>query len=98
MIILIMGTSVVWGQKKTKTFHENYNVTNEVVLELNTSYADIEFETWNKNQVDITAVVELEDVSEEEANNYFKREPVKIVGNSKNISIRKTWENREFVN
>ena len=97
MIILIMGTSVVWGQKKTKTFHENYNVTNEVVLELNTSYADIEFETWNKNQVDITAVVELEDVSEEEANNYFKREPVKIVGNSKNISISTALGHREFV-
>ncbi|SHF32627.1 hypothetical protein SAMN03080594_103355 [Arenibacter palladensis] len=96
-VILLMCTSVVWGQKKTKTFHENFNVTNEVVLELNTSYADIEFETWNKNQVDITVVVELEDVSEEEANNYFKREPVKIVGNSKNISISTALGHREFV-
>ncbi|MEG3660038.1 OmpH family outer membrane protein [Arenibacter palladensis] len=96
-VILLMCASVVWGQKKTKTFHENFNVTNEVVLELSTSYADIEFETWNKNQVDITAVVELEDVSEEEANNYFKREPVKIVGNSKNISISTALGHREFV-
>lgn len=96
-VILIMGTSVVWGQKKTKTFHENFNVNNDLVLELNTSYADIEFETWNKNQVDITAVVELEDVSEEEANNYFKSEPIKIVGNSKNISISTALGHREFI-
>ena len=96
-VILIMGTSVVWGQKKTKTFHENFNVNNDLVLELNTSYADIEFETWNRNQVDITAVVELEDVSEEEANNYFKSGPIKIVGNSKNISISTALGHREFI-
>ncbi|MEZ4970330.1 MAG: hypothetical protein R2814_11885 [Flavobacteriaceae bacterium] len=96
-IIVFMGTSAVWGQKKTKTFHENFNVSDEVVLEVNTSYADIEFETWNKDQVDILAVVELEDVSEEEADRYFKREPVKIVGNSKNISISTVSGHREFL-
>src|SRR5690606_29753918 len=96
-IIILMGTGVVWGQKKTKTFHENFNVSDEVVLEVNTSYADIEFETWNKNQVDISAVVELEDVSEEEADNYFKKVPVKIIGNSKNISISTASGHREFL-
>jgi hypothetical protein len=96
-MIILMGTGVVWGQKKTKTFHENFNVSDEVVLEVNTSYADIEFETWNKNQVDISAVVELEDVSEEEADNYFKKVPVKIIGNSKNISISTVSGHREFL-
>jgi hypothetical protein len=94
-VILFAGTNALWGQKKTKTFHENFNVSNDVVLEVNTSYADIEFETWNKNQVDIVAVVALEDVSEEEANNYFKKEAVKIVGNSKNISISTALPHQE---
>ena len=95
-IIFLMGTSIIWGQKRTKTFHENFNVSGDVVLEVNTSYADIEFETWNRNQVDIVAVVELEDVSEEEASNFFKKEPVKIVGNSKSISISTALGHREF--
>jgi hypothetical protein len=95
-VILLTSTSVIWGQKKTKTIHENFNVSGDVVLEVNTSYADIEFETWNKNQVDIVAVVELEDVSEEEANNYFKKEPVQIVGNSKSISISTVLGHRGY--
>ena len=49
-IIFLMGTSIIWGQKRTKTFHENFNVSGDVVLEVNTSYADIEFETWNRKQ------------------------------------------------
>ncbi|MCM4165640.1 MULTISPECIES: hypothetical protein [unclassified Arenibacter] len=96
-IMVLLCTSAIWGQKKTKTFHENFNVSSDVVLEVNTSYADIEFETWNKNQVDISAVVELEDVSEEEADSYFKKEPIKIVGNSKNISISTASGHREFL-
>ncbi|MCM4153368.1 hypothetical protein DHD05_17380 [Arenibacter sp. N53] len=96
-IVLWAGTSWVYAQKKSKTFHENFNVTNEVVLEINTSYTDIEFETWNKNQIDVVAVVELEDVSEEEANNYFKNEPIKIVGNSKNVSVSTSFGHQEFI-
>ena len=96
-IVLVTGTSGVYAQKKSKTFHENFNVANDVVLEINTSYADIEFETWNKNQVDIVAVMELEDVSEEEANNYFKNQPIKIVGNSKSISVSTGLGRREFI-
>lgn len=92
-----MGSSIIWGQKKTKTFHENFNVSADVVLEVNTSYADIEFETWNKNQVDIVAEVTLEDVSEEEANYYLKKEPIKIVGNSKNISVSTALVHQESI-
>lgn len=96
-IVLVTGTSGVYAQKKSKTFHENFNVANDVVLEINTSYADIEFETWNKNQVDIVAVMELEDVSEEEANNYFKNQPITILGNSKSISVSTGLGRREFI-
>ncbi|MCK0147542.1 hypothetical protein MWU78_17945 [Arenibacter sp. F26102] len=96
-IVLMAGTSGVYAQKKSKTFHENFNVNNDVVLEINTSYADIEFETWNKNQVDVVAVVELEDVSEEEAEKYFKNEPIKIIGNSKSISISTALGRQEFI-
>jgi|GEM_PF-431794 len=96
-IALVTATSGVHAQKQSRTFHENFNVANDVVLEINTSYADIEFETWNKDQVDVVAVVELEDVSEAEANNYFNNEPVKIVGNSKGVSVSTGMGRQEFI-
>lgn len=75
------------AQKQSKSYNELFKVGNEVILELNTSYADIEFETWDKNEVQIDAIVEIEGISSEEAEKYFKNNPLKIVGNSKNIEV-----------
>ncbi|GLU44172.1 hypothetical protein Musp01_17960 [Muricauda sp. NBRC 101325] len=75
------------AQEKSKTFKETYNVNNETELSINTSYADIEFETWTKDQVEITAVIELEGVDDAEAKSYFEKDLVKIMGNSKEIEV-----------
>ncbi len=86
-LALIVVSAEAYGQKQTKVYNEKFNVGNESALDINTSYADIEFETWDKNEVQIDAVVEIEGISSEEAENYFKDNPIKIVGNSKNIQI-----------
>ncbi|MGX1929486.1 hypothetical protein [Flagellimonas sp. 2504JD4-2] len=76
------------AQEKSKTYKETFNVNEETVLNIDTSHADIEFETWDKNQVEITAVVELEGATDEEAETYFERDVIKILGNSKEIEIK----------
>lgn len=76
-----------YGQNQSKTYKETFNVGDDAVLEINTSHADIEFETWNKNEVVIEATVELIDVSDDEAARYFEKNPVKIMGNSQNIEV-----------
>lgn len=75
------------AQEKSKTYKENFNVNKDTELNINTSYADIQFETWDKDQVEITAVIELEGVDKEEADAYFERDLVKIMGNSKEIEV-----------
>ncbi|MBS9461535.1 hypothetical protein KIM67_03875 [Flagellimonas sp. 389] len=76
-----------YGQEKSKTYKETFNVDSDAELNLNTSHTDIEFETWNKNQVEITAIVEIEDATDEEAKSYFDKEVVKIMGNSREIEV-----------
>ena len=83
---LLLGIGV-WAQK-SKTYTETFTVVPEAVVDINTSHADIEFETWNKNQVEIIAKVTLEDASDEDIEAYFKKEPVSISGNSKEIEIK----------
>ncbi|WP_420602390.1 Spy/CpxP family protein refolding chaperone [Flagellimonas sp.] len=78
---------VGYGQEKSKTYTETFNVSDETVLNINTSHADIEFETWNKNQVEITAVIELEGATDEEAKSFFEKDAIKILGNSKEIEV-----------
>lgn len=89
IIVVVLGLTLAqsFGQKQTKTYNETFKVDDEAVLELNTSNADIEFDTWNKNQVSVEAVVEIEGLTAEEAEKYFKSHEVKIIGNSKEIEV-----------
>lgn len=75
------------AQEKSKTYKETFNVNNDTELSINTSYADIKFETWTKDQVEITAVIALEGVEQKEVDSYFERDLVKIMGNSKEIEV-----------
>ena len=85
---LIVGSGL-WAQQ-TKTYEETFNIGEDAVLDINTSHANIEFETWNKNQVEVVATVTLENASDEEAKEYFGKEPITILGNSKEIKIKTT--------
>lgn len=83
----LLGCLGLQAQEQSKTYKETFNVGNEAVLEINTTHADIEFETWDKNQVEITAIIELDGASEEEAARYFDKVPIEIKGNSKEIEV-----------
>jgi hypothetical protein len=78
---------------ESKTYQERFLVAEEAVLDINTSYADIEFETWDKNEVAITATITLEGATEEEADTYFKNTPIQILGNSKKVTISSRSKN-----
>lgn len=92
----ILTTSALVAQEESKTFQERFNVAKNAVLDINTSYADIEFETWNKDEVAITATITLEGASKEEAEAYFKGNPIEILGNSKKVTIASTSKNNRF--
>lgn len=92
VLVLLVGTGLT-AQEKSKTYKETFNVGDEAVLEINTTHTDIEFETWDKNQVEITAVVELQGASDEEAEKYFDRSPIEIKGNSREIEISTSGRN-----
>ena len=85
-ICLLYGMAA-GAQTQKKTYSESFNVGDNTVLNINTSHTDIEFDTWNKNQVLVEAVIELEGATEEEAEKYFKNNPIKILGNSSEIEV-----------
>lgn len=87
VLLLCLISTAAYGQKQSKTYEETFNVTPETVLDINTSNADIEFETWDKSQIQIEAVIELEGASDEEADRYFEDGGVDIIGNSKRVSV-----------
>ncbi|WP_297795365.1 hypothetical protein [uncultured Eudoraea sp.] len=82
-----------YGQKESKTYKETFVVGKNAVVDINTSHADIEFTTWNKDQVVVEATIELEGASPEEAEAYFDKGGIKILGNSQEITIKTGREN-----
>ncbi|WP_282049673.1 hypothetical protein [Maribacter aquivivus] len=97
IIALALLTSTAFlAQEERKTFQERFIVAEDAVVNINTSYADIEFETWDKDEVAITATITLEGATKEEAENYFKNSPIEILGNSKEIKISSKSKNNDF--
>ncbi|WP_405409929.1 hypothetical protein [Maribacter sp. Asnod1-A12] len=92
---LLTSTSFL-AQEESKTFQERFIVAEDAVVNINTSYADIEFETWDKDEVAISATITLEGATKEEAENYFKNSPIEILGNSKEIKISSKSKNNDF--
>ena len=92
MIVSLMVVGV-YGQKQSKIFNEVFNVNAETVLDINTSNADIEFETWEKDQIAVEATITLDGASAEEAAAYFEKGGIEIVGNSKKVEITTGVEN-----
>ncbi|WP_157805304.1 hypothetical protein [Confluentibacter citreus] len=78
--------SIVAQQKLTK-LSQSIKVDNGVILNLNTSNCNIEFDTWNKNVVEIEAYIEGEKLSKEELEKALKAWGVSVDATSKEISI-----------
>ena len=94
-IVFFLGISGN-AQKQIKTFNEIFNVNDNAVLNINTTHTDIEFETWNKNQIAIEVVIEIEGASSKEMEAYFKQNEIKITGNSRQIDVTTGVENTWF--
>ncbi|MFK7812032.1 MAG: hypothetical protein AB8B59_06025 [Maribacter sp.] len=86
-LLLCFIATGAFGQKQTKSFKEDFKVSTETLLDINTSHADIEFETWSKNEVEILATIEIDGATEEEAKKYFENSGFEILGNSKKVSV-----------
>ncbi|MGS2763956.1 hypothetical protein [Sinomicrobium sp. M5D2P9] len=87
--MLLMGLFAlqVQAQKETKTFRESFSVNKDVMVEINTSHSDVQFETWNKNTVEVVATVEVEGLSKEEAKKYFESWDFRTTGDKNKIQI-----------
>ncbi|SFW30823.1 hypothetical protein [Cellulophaga fucicola] len=97
LVVVTLFTCVnMHAQKQTKTFKEVFNVDKDAVLDLNTNNADIEFDTWNKDVIQIEATIEVEGMSKEEAEKYFTRNQMDILGNSKKVSVSTGGNSSKF--
>ncbi len=79
-LVLLLTTSLLNGQNK---YVESFNASKDMVVEVNTSYTNIIFKTWNKNKVEVEAFIDDDSLSEAEKQEYFDAWKFNVLGNSK---------------
>ncbi len=98
-VVLLLLTSIVAAQSSYK---ESFNVGDDATVSINVSYADVVFETWNKDVVQVEAFIEGKDLSEKEKREIFKNWNLDVLGNSRKVVVTSNsgnnWESFESLN
>ena len=89
--ICFLGTA--FAQKFDKKFTENFSVNKDVEVAINASNTDINVTTWNKNEVQVNAYIEVEGLSKKEAEKYFKDWDFEALGNKRKVEITSKGSN-----
>ncbi|KAB1153181.1 hypothetical protein F7018_17695 [Tenacibaculum aiptasiae] len=85
--LVLLFTTAVSAQKYNKKFSENFNTNKDVVVNINASNAEIDVSTWNKNEVSVEAVIEVEGLEKKEAEKYLKNWGFEALGNKSKVQI-----------
>ena len=62
-------------------------MSKDALVEIDVAYADVVFETWNKNYVEVEAYIEAKDLSNKEKKEIFEAWNFDVLGNSKKVVI-----------
>lgn len=80
----------------SKTYTESFNVNKDAVISLKTNHAEITVETWNKNRVDVEAIISVETENEDLANEILDNFEFEALGNSTKVEIMARPKKRGF--
>ncbi|WP_299521690.1 hypothetical protein [uncultured Lutibacter sp.] len=85
-LLLLLSVSVE-AQKFDKKISENFKVNSDVTLVINAAHTDVNIETWNRNEVSVEAVMEVEGASKSEAEKILKNWKFEALGNKNLVKI-----------
>ena len=83
--LCFLGTT--FAQKFDKKFTESFKVNKDVEVAINASNTEINVTTWNKNEVQVQAFIEIEGLSKKDAEKYFEEWNFEALGNKSKVKI-----------
>lgn len=87
IVLMLFVTMSSIAQQKLEKISQSINVDDEVVINLNTSYTNIEIDTWNKDIIQVEAYMESDKLSKEELHKAFENWKVNIDGSKTMVTI-----------
>ncbi|TYA56725.1 hypothetical protein [Formosa maritima] len=96
--LFFLSTLSLWAQEKLDKISQSIRVTDQVTLNLNTNYTNIEIDTWNKDIIEIEAYVESRSLSKEELKKYLDAWKIQVEGSNNLVSITSGTDNQSWAN
>ncbi len=93
LLLIVTVSFSLSAQDARKEYTENYAVNKGVTLSTDTKYSDVELIAWDRSEVDILAVVEVEASSQNRAEEALKKVDISIGKTGNNISVVTEMEN-----
>ncbi|GAB4156642.1 MAG: hypothetical protein Tsb0033_07480 [Winogradskyella sp.] len=87
ILVLCLLTTFGYAQKKLNKVSQSIKVDKDVVIDLNTSYAEIEIDTWNRDIVEIEAYLESDKLTEAELEKALEAWNLKVDASTNNVVI-----------
>ena len=78
---------ITFAQKFDKKFTESFKVNKDVEVAINASNTEINVTTWNKNEVQVQAFIEIEGLSKKDAEKYFEEWNFEALGNKSKVKL-----------
>ncbi len=94
-LLLLLAVSVQ-AQKFDKKIKEKFKVNSDVEVVINATHTDVDIETWNRNEVSIEAVMEIEGLPEEEAEKILEKWKFEALGNKSKVKITSVSNSLDF--
>ena len=95
-ILTVFISGSMLAQQKLSKVSQTIKVDKDVTIDLNTSYCNIVFDTWNRDVIEVEAYIEGDDLSKEEIQDALKNWNVDIDATKNLVSIS-TKGNSSFV-
>ncbi|REE79926.1 hypothetical protein BX611_2826 [Lutibacter oceani] len=93
---LLLFSVALNAQTFDKKIKENFKVNSDVEIVINAAFMDVDIETWNRNEVSVEAVMEVEGVEENEAKKILKQWKFEALGNKSKVKISSLSDNMHF--
>lgn len=87
ILVLCLITTIGFAQKKLSKTSQSIKVNKDVVVDLNTSYAEIEISTWNKDIVEVEAYIESNKLTEEQLERALEAWNLRVDGSNDKVTI-----------
>ncbi len=92
--ILILGAmTIALAQDEDAKANERYNTTPDVGVFIDSQNTDLVFEDWNKDEVEVEAVLETEGLNQEQRQQLLDTWQISVQGNSGRIDVRSSGSN-----